>query len=264
MSEDHIDEASAEAVRAQLRALSAAYEPMPDSVAHRLDATLAELPPPMADAPPPVAARPAIPWWRRRFAPLALGGAFSVIAVMFGLAVLLNDDGGDDGSATTAQEGNADAGGDAGAGDGEPDAAAEEPAPEDAEDDSDREDEFGTTDDTSDGQSLSDESVPTVTYSDTEYHRNDDLASILQSRASGSAADIDDDLRRLADDPNSLAACFAEITAAHGGDVSTADFGYLDGQPAVITMVVAGGDRTIVVVGPDCGGLTGTDQLFVQ
>ncbi|MEU8000640.1 hypothetical protein AB0B66_05625 [Catellatospora sp. NPDC049111] len=227
-------------VNADLTALGAAPEPMPDDIAARFDALLAS---PEFTASRPVPPRPAVGertlnrdaprsraarrGWRRWATPVVV--AASVLALA-GIVLPL-------GPLATSQQ-------DAGAGLTAENAPAIAVAP--------------------------DGGVPT-TASGTDYRR-EMLASGSMSQKTtpsseaartfdGSEMAAATDLNRLGGSGEALATCFAAISTVLPGTVTGADFARFEGRPALIVTVDTATGGWWFVAGPQCGQ-TGPDELF--
>lgn len=231
-------------VDADLAALAAVAEPMPDDVAARFDTLLASPEFAAAPAPPPRVAvgertldrdarggRPARRGWRRWAAPVAVAvGALALAGIVLPLGPL----------AKTVQE--------AATGLSAEDAGAPQVPP----------------------AAQADGSVAVAT-SGTDYRREmlsrPDLFTQKIAPSSEAARTGDNTmsatagLDRLTYSPTAFAGCLDAIRAALPGTVTGADFARFEGRPAVIVTVDTAGGGWWFVAGPQCGE-NGADELF--
>ncbi|MGH8791982.1 MAG: hypothetical protein ACRDXX_04970 [Stackebrandtia sp.] len=254
-AEPYRDAVVEDAVRMRLRTLSeSGYPDLPSAVAERLDRALIELPDLTApDTAPLAAPRAPTPWWKRRFALTAAAG-IAVLGLAAGGGVLAMQPGDDESPATALDEADSNDGRKGADSPSQPLTDGE--AQEDDGGDSAPEDELGAEGD--------EETLDySVSYSGYDYVP-EDMQSATQQESTGSAENVADSLRRLADDPTARDFCVAWVQDVHGGMVSVTDFGYFEGQPAMVAVVDrTDGSAVVAAVGADCG-LDGVDELYSQ
>jgi hypothetical protein len=112
----------------------------------------------------------------------------------------------------------------------------------------------------------------TVLHSGTDYTPQNLTTALGGSRADTAtnpknaapgpqaAAGADGALARL-ENPQALRDCLGAILAAHGGTAATVDYARFQGRPALIVVVATGNRNLVVVAGPACG-INGAAELY--
>ncbi|WP_144119915.1 hypothetical protein [Catellatospora sichuanensis] len=228
-------------VDADLAALAAAAEPMPDDIAARFDILLASPEFTASPTSPPRAAvgertlnrdfrspRPSRRGWRRWATPVAVAvGALALAGIVLPLGPL----------ATTVQEATTG---------------------------------FSAEDGAAPAAAGADVRVP-VDASGTDYRPemlSDQNLMTRKTTPSSAAAGTGEntlsaagDLNRLTESPVALANCLNAIQTALPGTVTWADFARFEGRPAVVVTVDTTSGAWWFVAGPQCGE-NGADELF--
>ena len=109
-------------------------------------------------------------------------------------------------------------------------------------------------------ESSEDESGYTVTHSGRDYGV-DGLDEVTTRQDSGLTTQDDERAAPLSTDPEQLDSCVGMIEDTYDGAVSTVDFGFYNGEPAMVVVLdAADGTVYAIAVGVDCG-VTGTDLI---